>query len=132
MTSKKSLIVFSYVLFVSLCSPIRTETTKTEHIVRAIGYGFWGIMTSGLNYEDKDRSVGLACIPGMFATNAVIDSYYPESNRVLIGLEKRGCIGLAAYSGGKAGSLLGTFVVDSLAVSILGSERTNSKKNKRT
>ncbi len=42
MTSKKSLLTFTCIFFVSLYSPIRAETTNKERLFRALNYAYWG------------------------------------------------------------------------------------------
>jgi len=109
MTSKKSLIVFSYVLFVSLCSPIRTETTKTEHIARALGYGFYGMGIS-FNFSNNHVRLSPLLFLGSVGTDIGMDVLFSESDRSLIDVRGRFGITMGATLGSIAGALAGLVV----------------------
>ena len=85
--SKKSLLTFTCVLFVSLCSPIKAETTNKERFVRAFNYGFLPQFS--------------------FLTDEfIVDKCFPESDRNLLG-KKRFLVNGVALGGAIAGVIVG-------------------------
>ncbi len=84
MISKKSLIIFTSVLFVSLCSPIRTETTKTEHVTRALFHGACGTVAAFIIPMESRK---LQCLISFFsgcviaATEKKIDDFFKKRER---------------------------------------------------
>ncbi len=86
MISKKSLIIFTSVLFVSLCSPIRTETTKTEYVTRAFLHGSLGMVAGFLIPMEFSK---LKCFIGIFsggviaATEKKIDDFFEKRDRTV-------------------------------------------------
>ncbi len=115
MISKKPLIIFTYVLFVSLCSPIKTETTKTEHIARVLGYGFWGIAAGFIpSMETCEIKGALATlyVSGSMATATGMDTLFAKGDRPLIDINRGfvcGVAGVGGVVGGIAGVSLGRF-----------------------
>jgi len=86
MTSKKSLLALTCVLFISLCSPIRAKTTNKERFVRALNYGFLHQFS--------------------FLTDEfIVDKYFSESDRNLLGKE-RFLVNTIALGGALAGVLV--------------------------
>ncbi len=133
MTSKKSFFTLTCVLFASLCSPIKAETTNKERIFRALNDGICGFLPAfviaSANKRTRDtfsrdtfsrdtfsRDVSFKVLIYAVFTgaicNAIIDEFgdlFSESNRHLLG--KKRFLGNVAQGGGTiVGGLIGMWL----------------------
>ena len=65
MTSKKSFFTLTCVLFASLCSPIKAETTNKERLARAFNYGIFCGVAPTLFVLNDDRSSRKKAVIGL-------------------------------------------------------------------
>lgn len=101
MTSKKSLLMMTGILFISLCSPIKAEMSWQEYFVRGVNYGFCCCMPYFIsNSIKKDFSSSSA---GVF--------FNFEFNDELRGVPERMVLG---GTGVCCHKLVNKFVVDKL------------------
>ncbi len=90
MICKKSHLKLSCLLFVSLCSPIQAETSWTEEIARGLCYGYFGMETTKIRYHHSSISKNLPIfiVGSMMMDEFVLDKYFTESDRNLLGKER--------------------------------------------